>query len=85
MLFLIFRYTAKKSTVYAFILRWPKSNTVTLGAVKYQTQLSISMLGLAEKLTFKVNPAGGIKVQMPLVPYSQLPCQWAWILSINVI
>ena len=81
--FIFFRYTTKGKILYATVLFWPQSNSVVLGAVTPTPQMSITMLGLKSKLKFSKHAAGGIEVQFPLVPYSEVPCKDAWVFKIT--
>ena len=85
--FVNFRYTSKKTSagttmVYAIVLEWPKTSTLSLGAPKVGTGTSVSLVGSGgADLTFKARPGGGIDITMPSVNFSDLPCKWAWVLQ----
>jgi len=82
----VFRYTSKKGSsgldVYAFLLLWPESSQVVMGSPITTSETKISMLGYGAELKFTKNPQGGITVQLPMIPISKVPCQWAWTLKL---
>jgi len=81
------RYTqAKDGAVYAFLLTWPASPTLTLTQVNGTSQQGVvSMLGLggeALKWTPVKGQAGGVVVTLPVLTPSNLPCQYVWTLKL---
>ena len=75
------RKTTASTAVYAIMLDWPDTNSLTLGAVKPSDSTTVSMLGLQSPLKWQKGEQGGMVVQLPIgVP---LPCQWAWVLKIE--
>uniref|UniRef100_T1IV28 Putative alpha-L-fucosidase n=1 Tax=Strigamia maritima TaxID=126957 RepID=T1IV28_STRMM len=79
-------YTSKNDetiSIYAFVLTWPRTNSLLLGAVDADSITDVSMLGLAELLQWKAGKQGGIVIEFPMVPLPLLPSQWAWVLKLN--
>jgi len=64
--------------VYAFTLQWPMSGKLVLGAVEPAAHMNVSMLGYPRPVQWEKRREGGIVVDMPTIPYSELPCLWAW-------
>lgn len=74
-------YTVSKFSsilVYAFLLEWPENNIVTLGAPKPSNKTVVNLLGHSGYIPWKSGPNGGIQLHIPDIPYSQMPCLWAW-------
>ena len=59
--FAICRYTSKSGAVYAIVLKWPSTGTLTLGSYSGTAQTSVSMLGecLGEREVASENKARG--------------------------
>lgn len=84
-----YRYTKKKSatgyTVYAILLQWPKTGTLTLGAPQTTTATVVSLLGYQGNFNWSKGPTGGIEIKFPLIGWNMMPCKWAWVLKLDGI
>lgn len=84
---LFHRYTTKKTAqgtaVYAIVLTWPKANQLVLGAPATSTTTVVSMLGYPGNFSWKPNPGGGMTIQIPVIPFDQIPSQDAWVFKIQ--
>ena len=83
------RYTMKKSTtsesgqsVYAFLLKWPEDNTLTLGAPVTATNTRIQLLGVQTNLKFVV-VGKTVQIALPYLPPGKLPNDVAWMLKFD--
>jgi alpha-L-fucosidase len=80
------RYSRSKSrrTTYAHTLVWP-GKEVLLTTVKPRTGSRIYMLGVAEPLPWKYDPARGLAITIPekLQNEGARPCQYAWTFKIE--
>jgi len=85
----LFRYTSKKGSsgiaVYAFVLKWPSSNELSLGAPQTGNPASttVRMLGYNRNLVWKPGSQGGISISFADIPYNKLPSQWAWCIKMT--
>ena len=83
---LLFRYTAQPSQpgkpVYAIALKWPKGDTsgaiMDLGAPVPTSSTTVTLLGYNGHLSWEKLQPQGIRVRIPPIPFSLMPCQWAW-------
>ncbi|CAB3985617.1 alpha-L-fucosidase-like isoform X1, partial [Paramuricea clavata] len=77
-------YTSKDDVVYAIVLQWPRSNTLELMApVADPDHTKVAMLGLNMDIEWKQGTGGkGMVIQMPQVPVTKLPSDWAWVLKL---
>ena len=84
---LFLRYTSKKTAqgtaVYAILLTWPKANQLVLGAPATSTTTVVNMLGYQGNFSWKPNAGGGMVVQIPVIPFDQIPSQDAWVFKIT--
>lgn len=69
--------------MYAFLLVWPTNGILYLGAPKGTSQTKISMLGYDGQLQFKINPPGGISIDLTGILWNQLPNTWAWVFKLE--
>ena len=78
-------YTSKDNIAYAIMLQWPRGNTLELMAPVADTALTkVAMLGLSVDIEWKQGTGGkGMVVQMPQVPITKLPSDWAWVLKLS--
>ena len=79
----------KKSTtsesgqsVYAFLLKWPEDNTLTLGAPVTATNTRIQLLGVQTNLKFVV-VGKTVQIALPHLPPGKLPNDVAWMLKFD--
>ena len=49
-----------------------------LGAVQPSADMTVSMLGLSQPVHWEKHTEGGIVIDMSIIPYDKLPCQWVW-------
>lgn len=75
--------TAQGTAVYAILLTWPKANQLVLGAPATSTTTVVSMLGYPGNFSWKPNPGGGMTIQIPVIPFDQIPSQDAWVFKIQ--
>ncbi|XP_064463787.1 alpha-L-fucosidase-like [Ornithodoros turicata] len=77
-------YTCGKGgIVYAFVLRWPKDEVLTLASLRLRPDGELTMLGIP-KAVFTWSTAGHkTTVKFPKLTIDQLPCEWAWVLKIR--
>ncbi|KAH6937437.1 hypothetical protein HPB50_000476 [Hyalomma asiaticum] len=76
------------STVYAFVLKWPRGSNLTLSALELTDGANITMLGVPNvRLPSVVEKnSGGAKVlvvRLPLLTPDVLPTPWAWVLKVE--
>ena len=83
------RYTMKSNgnskDVYAFLLKWPTGNTLTLGAPIPGSTTVVSLLGHKGSLDYKQTGKQGIVIILPIMDFSLMPCQWAWTFKLTSI
>ena len=72
------RYTTANSAVYAIVLEWPDSNSLSLGSVKTSSTTTATMLGYG-KVDFQ-NSNGVVQVTFPNLPLDT-PLMWAWVIK----
>ena len=67
------------------MLQWPSDNTLELMAPVADTGLTkVAMLGLDMDIEWKQGAGGkGMVVQMPQIPITKLPSDWAWVLKLS--
>ena len=82
------RFTRSKDnkTVYAICLKWP-GRTLTLKSVRPAAGAVITLLGGAEPLKWKDDPAAGLRIEIPAQVQDEKsrPCQRAWALRITPV
>ncbi|XP_075741197.1 tissue alpha-L-fucosidase-like [Rhipicephalus microplus] len=76
------------STVYAFILKWPRGSNLTLGALELTQGANITMLGVPNLRLSSVaqkNSSGARALVVTLPPLTPdiLPTPWAWVLKVE--
>jgi alpha-L-fucosidase len=78
------RFTAKGSTLYAIVLAWPDSGSVTIKSLAAGSRLAlrkirkVELLGSKTRLQWSPDPSGLI-VKLP----AQRPCDYAFVLKIS--
>ncbi|KAL3187999.1 hypothetical protein MRX96_024346 [Rhipicephalus microplus] len=77
-----------RSTVYAFILKWPRGCNLTLGALELTQGANITMLGVPNLRLSSVaqkNSSGARALVVTLPPLTPdiLPTPWAWVLKVE--
>lgn len=80
-------YTSKKTasgvSVYAIVLKWPRSADLWLGAPQPTSQTTVSMLGYPGPIFWSQGELGGLRISLPLIPINQIPCRWAWVFKLD--
>ena len=84
----IFRYTSKKNTVggrdvYAILLSWPRDGVLRLGAPVASSQTKITLLGYPDAFKYTQEPSQGLIISIPVIPFYDMPCQWAWVFKLT--
>ena len=76
--------TGKGLVVYAILLEWPVTETLTLGAPIGTRLTQVELLGyLGKGFSWQPGKSGGVIVQVPSIPLGKMPCKWAWVLKIS--
>lgn len=77
-------------TVYAFLLKWPKGNKLSLGSLRLAGDAEITMLGvpnvtLSASLQKHDGAKGGqaLVVTLPCLTPDVVPTPWAWVLRVE--
>ncbi|ESO99505.1 hypothetical protein LOTGIDRAFT_158596 [Lottia gigantea] len=77
-------YTMKNSDVYAIVLDWPTTSTLSLGAPNPQPDTTVSLLGYnGGTFTWKSRQGGGMDIMIPAISANKMPCQWAWVFKLS--
>lgn len=73
--------------MYAFLQTWPRQKTLILQNVEPTAQTVVSLLGYGEGENFEwgKNPKGGISVALPVIPITDIPCDWIWTLKFTFV
>ncbi len=79
------RYTSKDNVAYAIVLQWPSDNTLELMVPDADPdETKVAMLGLNVDIEWKRGAKGkGMVIEMPGVPVTSLPSDWAWVLKLT--
>ncbi|KAM3595272.1 uncharacterized protein V6R79_020870 [Siganus canaliculatus] len=78
-------YTFKPQSkhIFAILLEWPADGSVVLKEpVVTQGQTQVELLGYGSLKWETVSP-GGVRVSLPQLSISKMPCQWAWTLRLT--
>ncbi|XP_070193480.1 alpha-L-fucosidase-like isoform X2 [Littorina saxatilis] len=82
-------YTMKTSgdfkDVYAFLLKWPSSGTLDLGAPVPGSTTVVTLLGYSGSFNFKSTGTQGMRITLPTISFLSMPCQWAWAFKLTSI
>ncbi|XP_046569367.1 alpha-L-fucosidase-like [Haliotis rubra] len=77
-------YTQREGTVYAIVLKWPQPGQLILGSALPKTGMKVSLLGYTEgSFSWQNASPKGISITIPPIPVNQMPCQWAWVLTLR--
>ena len=81
------RYTqGADGAVYAFLLTWPATQTLTLTQVNGTNQQGVvTMLGWSSgalKWTPASSQSGGVVITLPMLTPSNAPCKYVWTLKL---
>ncbi|KAK7102827.1 hypothetical protein V1264_020994 [Littorina saxatilis] len=71
--------------VYAFVLKWPTNDVLTLGAPVPTSTTKVTLMGYQAPLNFTKTGSQGVSVQLSEVQYALLPCEWAWTFKLTNI
>lgn len=80
------RYTSRTTDagtyVYAILLKWPSAQDLplALGAPQPSEFTTVSLVGYTGYFTWKPLEPTGMEIDIPTIPASDMPCQWAWVL-----
>ncbi|KAL2098846.1 hypothetical protein ACEWY4_005326 [Coilia grayii] len=78
-----YTYGPNEKAVYAITLSWPTNGSIILGAPKVSAgQTQVALLGY-KQLKWEPVAAGGLRVYMPQLSPSEMPCSWAWTLKLT--
>ena len=80
------RYTQRDGAVYAFLLTWPATATLTLTRVNSTSDKGVVTLlgwsGGALEWTPAAGQAGGVVITLPTLTPSNMPCSYIWTLKL---
>uniref|UniRef100_G3PD55 alpha-L-fucosidase n=1 Tax=Gasterosteus aculeatus aculeatus TaxID=481459 RepID=G3PD55_GASAC len=79
------RYTfrPKETSLFALLLEWPKNGSVILNEpVVTEGKTQVELVGVGPVKWEPVKPSG-LRVLLPQLSISQMPCQWAWTLRLT--
>ncbi|XP_012666840.1 tissue alpha-L-fucosidase [Otolemur garnettii] len=76
-------YTSKGSCVYAIFLHWPENGVLSLAFPITTSSTTITMLGIQEDLKWSTDPIKGLLINLPQLPPSALPVQFAWTVKLT--
>lgn len=76
-------FTAKNNAVYAILPKFPE-NQVILKDIRTSSKTKITLLGYDKTLKWKQN-GNNIVIEIPTIPYSKVPCQYAWTLKLEYV
>ncbi|CAG5131393.1 unnamed protein product [Candidula unifasciata] len=71
--------------VYAIVLSWPESSNLTLASPVTTANTTVTMLGYNTPFKWSPLPNSGLQIQIPAIPFNQLPCKWAWVFKLTGI
>ncbi|XP_068607795.1 plasma alpha-L-fucosidase-like [Brachionichthys hirsutus] len=78
-----YTFKPQEKSIFAILLEWPNDGSVILSEpVVAQGQTQVSLLGHGSLQWQPVKP-GGLRVVLPQLSFSQMPCQWAWTLMLT--
>ncbi|CAG5131394.1 unnamed protein product [Candidula unifasciata] len=71
--------------VYAIVLTWPESSNLTLASPVTTASTTVTMLGYNTPFSWSPLPNSGLQIQIPAIPFNQLPSKWAWVFKLTGI
>ncbi|XP_060096400.1 plasma alpha-L-fucosidase isoform X2 [Heteronotia binoei] len=81
-----YTFKPKENVLYAIFLNWPSSGFLVLGEPKGSAEMTeVKMIGYGEPLKWTSLGEQGIIVTIPQLPFSTLPCEWAWTLQLTKV
>ncbi|XP_035826116.1 alpha-L-fucosidase isoform X2 [Aplysia californica] len=72
-------------SVYAFLLKWPDSDILKLGAPQASSSTVVTLLGYSGQLDYDYSPGYGLVIQIPPIPFNKMPCEWVWVFKLTNI
>ncbi|KAK3585974.1 hypothetical protein CHS0354_038519 [Potamilus streckersoni] len=82
-------YTSKKSEtgtrVYAFVLKWPETDILYLGSPSPSSLTRVTLLGYPSPIPWRIpaSQPSGIELLIPVISVNAIPCQWAWVFTME--
>ena len=70
-------------SVYAITLKWPKGPQFQLGAPQPSPQTKVTLLGYPQPITWSWAQLAGLQINVPVIPFDEMPCQWAWVFRLD--
>ncbi|XP_030625770.1 plasma alpha-L-fucosidase [Chanos chanos] len=78
-----YTWRPQEKTIYAIFLSWPNTGYVVLNEpLPNQGQTQVGLLGY-QPLKWEPASPKGVKVFLPQLTVSQMPCSWAWTLRLT--
>ncbi|XP_037602464.1 plasma alpha-L-fucosidase [Sebastes umbrosus] len=78
-----YTFRPQEKSIFATLLQWPNNGSVILNEpVVTQGKTQVVLLGHGSVQWEPVKP-GGLRVLLPQLSFSQMPCQWAWTLKLT--
>ncbi|XP_042356589.1 plasma alpha-L-fucosidase [Plectropomus leopardus] len=78
-----YTFRPQEKSIFAALLEWPNKGSVILNEpVATQGQTQVELLGHGSLQWEPVKPSG-LRVLLPQLSFSQMPCQWAWTLRLT--
>lgn len=74
--------TPSNKNVYAFVFTWPE-NTLVLGAPVPSATTQVTLLGFEGQFKFSQRSGGVIIINIPVIPFNKMPCDWLWVFKIT--
>lgn len=71
--------------VYAIVLMWPKGNKLFLQAPVTTENTEVYLLGHKSSIKWTKLLSGGINIEIPYIPYNEMPCKWSWVFKMTNI
>jgi len=81
-------YTAKPKLkiVYGFLLIWSEKREIYLASPSPSPTTRVSLLGHSTPLNYtKPSNSSGILIDIPYIPFYEMPCQWVWVIKMTNI
>ncbi|XP_071181285.1 plasma alpha-L-fucosidase-like [Mytilus edulis] len=71
------------NAVYAMTLDWPEKYLYLQSPIPVKDKTFVYLLGTEGQLGWTASPQGGINITIPYIPYSKMPCRWAWVFRLE--
>ncbi|MEJ5260763.1 MAG: alpha-L-fucosidase [Anaerohalosphaeraceae bacterium] len=81
----VLRFTADDRALYIIIFGWPQSplRPRSLQVRASDSRSQVTLLGLSDSLTFRVDRNRRLEIDVPDLPPSQRPCQYAYVFKLE--